>query len=77
MPSHARAHTHARTRARIHTHTQVSELEGRAGAWGPDDHRLAAIRIYQGLGFLPEDRHPTHAERWAIVIANLLASANL
>jgi mycothiol synthase len=42
-----------------------------------DDHRLAAIRIYQDLGFVPEDRHPTHAERWAIVISNLLASANL
>jgi len=42
-----------------------------------DDHRLAAIRIYQELGFLPEERHPSHAERWAIVIANLLASANL
>jgi len=42
-----------------------------------DDHRLAAIRIYHELGFVPEDRHPTHAERWAIVIANLMASANL
>ncbi len=42
-----------------------------------DDHRLAAIKIYQELGFTPEDRHPTHAERWAIVISNLLASANL
>jgi mycothiol synthase len=42
-----------------------------------DDHRLAAIRIYQQLGFLPEERHPTHVERWAIVLANLLASANL
>ena len=42
-----------------------------------DDHRLAAIKIYQELGFTAEDRHPTHAERWAIVISNLLASANL
>ncbi len=42
-----------------------------------DDHRLAAIRIYQGLGFVPEERDPSHVERWAAVIANLLASANL
>ncbi len=42
-----------------------------------DDHRLGAIKIYQGLGFTPEHRHDTHLERWAIVISNLLNAANL
>lgn len=42
-----------------------------------DDHRLAAIKIYQELGFVPEYRHDTHIERWVIVLANLLNAANL
>lgn len=42
-----------------------------------DDHRLAAIKIYQSLGFVPEHRHDSHLERWAIVISNLLNAANL
>jgi mycothiol synthase len=42
-----------------------------------DDHRLAAIKTYQKLGFEPENRHDSHIERWAIVISNLLNAANL
>lgn len=42
-----------------------------------DDHRLAAIKTYQNLGFVPEHRHETHAERWAHIIADLLAAANI
>lgn len=42
-----------------------------------DDHRLAAIKIYQSLGFVPEHRHDSHLERWAIVFSNLLNAANL
>jgi mycothiol synthase len=42
-----------------------------------DDHRLAAIKTYQSLGFAPEERDPSHIARWAAVIANLMAAANL
>lgn len=42
-----------------------------------DDHRLAAIKTYQNLGFEPEHRHETHLERWARIIADLLAAANI
>lgn len=42
-----------------------------------DDPRLAAIKTYQNLGFVPEYRHDSHLERWAIVISNLLTAANL
>ncbi len=42
-----------------------------------DDHRLAAIKTYQNLGFEPEHHyHPSHLERWAKV-ADLLAAVNL
>ncbi|HZO90601.1 MAG TPA: GNAT family N-acetyltransferase [Chthonomonadaceae bacterium] len=42
-----------------------------------DDHRLAAIKTYQNLGFVPEHRHESHPERWAEIIARLLAAAGL
>lgn len=42
-----------------------------------DDHRLAAIRTYQKLGFQPEPREPSQVERWAQVMANLMAAAGL
>jgi mycothiol synthase len=42
-----------------------------------DDHRLAAIKTYQNLGFVPEHRHETHPERWARIISDLLAAANI
>ena len=42
-----------------------------------DDPRLAAIKTYQNLGFVPEYRHESHLERWVIVISNLLTAANL
>jgi mycothiol synthase len=42
-----------------------------------DDFRLAAIKTYQNLGFVPEHRHESHAARWAVVLANLMASANM
>jgi ribosomal protein S18 acetylase RimI-like enzyme len=42
-----------------------------------DDHRLAAVKTYQNLGFQPEHRHETHPERWARVISDLLAAANI
>lgn len=42
-----------------------------------DDHRLAAIKTYQNLGFVPENRHATHPERWAQIVADLLAAANI
>jgi mycothiol synthase len=42
-----------------------------------DDHRLAAIKTYQNLGFEPEHRNELHMERWAKVAADLLAAVNL
>lgn len=42
-----------------------------------DDHRIAAIKTYQALGFVPEHRHETHPERWARILSDLLAAANL
>ena len=42
-----------------------------------DDHRLAAIKTYQNLGFVPEPRHDSHPERWAETLANLAAAINL
>ncbi len=42
-----------------------------------DDHRLAAIKTYQNLGFVPEPRHASHPERWAEALANLAAAINL
>ena len=42
-----------------------------------DDHRLAAIETYQNLGFVPEHAHESHAERWARILSDLLAAANL
>jgi mycothiol synthase len=42
-----------------------------------DDDRLAAIKTYQNLGFVPEHRDPLHIERWAKIAADLLAAVNL
>lgn len=42
-----------------------------------DDNRLAAIKTYKNLGFVPENRHESHPERWAQVFSDLLAAANL
>ncbi len=42
-----------------------------------DDFRLAAIKIYNDLGFVPEHRHESHPERWARVFSDLLAAVNL
>ena len=42
-----------------------------------DDERIAAIKTYNHLGFVPEHAHETHAERWAVILANLAAAANL
>jgi mycothiol synthase len=36
-----------------------------------DDPRLPAIKTYQNLGFLPEHRNETHADRWKAVAARL------
>jgi tRNA-Thr(GGU) m(6)t(6)A37 methyltransferase TsaA len=36
-----------------------------------DDFRLSAIRAYLDLGFQPEQRHPSHPERWAVILARL------
>jgi mycothiol synthase len=38
-----------------------------------DDHRLAAIRTYLNLGFLPDHEDPTHLERWVRVNERLAA----
>jgi mycothiol synthase len=42
-----------------------------------DDHRLPAIKTYRNLGFHPEHRHETHPERWARILADLLAAAGV
>jgi mycothiol synthase len=43
----------------------------RAAMLDTDDFRLAAIRAYLDLGFEPEQRHPSHPERWAVILARL------
>ena len=40
------------------------------------DARLAAIRIYKSVGFLPEHTHETHPERWS-KIAELITAIGL
>ena len=40
------------------------------------DDRLAAIRVYRSVGFVPEHIHETHPERWG-KIADLLAAIGL
>lgn len=42
-----------------------------------DDFRLAAIKTYQNLGFVPENRHESHPERWVKILADLMAAANM
>jgi ribosomal protein S18 acetylase RimI-like enzyme len=37
------------------------------------DERLAAIQIYQSVGFVPEHTHETHPERWGKIIYMLAA----
>ena len=41
-----------------------------------DDFRLSAIQTYLNLGFLPENTHESHPERWAAVLALLRPSAS-
>ena len=41
------------------------------------DTRLAAIKLYRSLGFVPEYREPSHAERWLIVLSDLANAINL
>jgi mycothiol synthase len=36
-----------------------------------DDHRLPAIKTYLNLGFVPENRHESHPQRWEAVQENL------
>lgn len=36
-----------------------------------DDFRLAAIQTYLQLGFQPEHSHPSHAERWLLILNRL------
>lgn len=36
-----------------------------------DDERLAAIKTYLKLGFVPEFHHPSHPQRWEAVMAQL------
>lgn len=36
-----------------------------------DDFRVSAILAYLALGFVPEHSHPSHAERWARVLAEV------
>ena len=40
-----------------------------------DDFRLAAIKTYIKLGFVPEHSHPSHPERWKAVYEKLAGSA--
>ena len=42
-----------------------------------DDHRLAAIKIYQEMGFEPVHTDESHILRWAKIASDLLAAANL
>ncbi len=49
----------------------------RAAMLDTDDFRLSAIRAYLDLGFQPEHRHPSHPERWAVVLAALKDRAPL
>ena len=42
-----------------------------------DDHRLAAIKIYQEMGFEPVHLDESHILRWAQIASDLLAAANL
>jgi mycothiol synthase len=42
-----------------------------------DDERLAAIRTYFNLGFVPDNCHPSHPERWKSVLAALAAGRSL
>lgn len=37
------------------------------------DARLAAIKVYQSLGFVPEHTHATHPERWSKIVEMLAA----
>lgn len=49
----------------------------RAAMLDTDDFRLSAIRAYLDLGFQPEQRHPSHPERWAVILAELRDRAAL
>jgi mycothiol synthase len=38
-----------------------------------DDHRLAAIKLYLRLGFVPEYREADHQRRWSAILRQLLS----
>lgn len=57
--------------ATLATLHRFRERELRAAMLDTDDFRLSAIRAYLDLGFQPEQRHPSHPERWAVVLAKL------
>jgi mycothiol synthase len=46
-------------------------LECRDAVLETDDFRLPAIKTYLNLGFVPENRHPSHEQRWKDVLAIL------
>jgi mycothiol synthase len=47
------------------------ELGCRGAVLETDDHRLPALRMYLGMGFVPAYRHPSDAERWAAVMRGM------
>jgi mycothiol synthase len=47
------------------------ELGCRDAVLETDDFRVPAIKTYLKLGFVPENRHSTHAQRWQHVLLNL------
>ena len=46
-------------------------LERRPIVLKTDDHRIAAVKSYLRLGFVPEYGHPTYPSRWEAVFAKL------
>lgn len=69
LPDH-RGHRlgYALTLATLH---RFRERGLRAAMLDTDDYRLSAIRAYLDLGFQPEQRHPSHPGRWAVILAQL------
>lgn len=48
-----------------------ADIGKRAAVLLTDDRRLAAIRTYRRLGFMPLHTDPSHAERWRTIMAAL------
>ena len=46
-------------------------LERRPIVLKTDDHRIAAVKSYLRLGFVPEYGHPTYPSRWEAIFAKL------